>query len=187
MNLSSVQETKMNLGNYLPNLNFQTVEFLKRIITSESLVFETGSGNSTIWFGKQVKRVVALENDEAWYKKVQQFIEKERLQNVKLYFEPDYPKKQFKDILQNEDIIEYDIVLHDGPYSVGLRISAMKFMHSFVKPSGYLVIDDTHKSQCSEATKKYLNILRWKKLVFPYERDAFRRKKSAFIYQRPLK
>ena len=177
----------MNLTDYLPRLNLQTVEFLKRIITPESLVFETGSGNSTIWFGKQVKRVVSLENDEDWYKEVQQSIEKEGLQNVKLYFDPSYPTKQFREILQDEDIIEYDIVLHDGPYSVGLRVPTMEFIHSFVKPGGYLVIDDTHKSQCSEGTKKYLNILRWKKLVFPYEGDAFRVKKSAIIYQRPLK
>jgi len=176
----------MNLDNYLPRLNLKTVEFLKKIITPESLVFETGSGNSTIWFGKQIKKVVALEDNRDWYDKVREFAKQENLQNIKLYFDPDYSRKQFKDILKKEDIIEYDIVLHDGPHSVGLRISAMKFIHSFVKPGGYLIIDDTHKSQCSEATKKYLNILRWKKLVF-YGRDAFRAKKSAIVYQRSLR
>jgi len=108
------------MNNYLPRLNVQTVEFLKKIITSKSLVFETGSGNSTIWFGKQAKKVVSLESNKGWYERVQEFRRKENLQNVKLYFDPNYPKKQFKEILESEDIIEYDIVLHDGPFTAGL-------------------------------------------------------------------
>jgi len=169
----------MNLDNYLPKLNSGTIEFLRKIITPESLVFETGSGKSTIWFGKQVKKIIALENDKGWCEKVQGFIDKENLQNVRLYFDPDYPKKQFKDILQNEDIIEYDIVLHDGPFHVRLRILAMKFMHLFVKPGGYLIVDDIGNRQCARGIRENLNILGWKKrVILGY-------KHSAIIYQRP--
>jgi len=170
----------MNLDSYLPNLNLGTIKFLRKIITSESLIFETGSGNSTIWFGKQVKKVVALENDKNWYKKVQQFIKKEGLQNVKLYFDPDYPKKQFKDTMKKEDIIEYDIVLHDGPYHAEQRVLAMKFIHLFVKPGGYLIVDDISNKQCAKGIKENLDILGWEK------REIRGYKKSAIIYQRPI-
>ncbi len=173
------------MNNYFPRLSFLTIEFLEKIITSDSLVFEIGSGYSTIWFGKRAKKVVALEGSGKWHKRVQELIKKEGLQNVKLYFDPKYPKKQFKDILQDEDIIEYDIVLHDGPLAVGSRVEAMKFIHLFVKQGGYLVIDDTHDQECAEGTKKYLDILGWEKLSIPYGRDAYRRKKSAVIYRRP--
>jgi len=176
----------MSLDNYLPRLNLQTVEFLKKIITSDSLVFETGSGSSTIWFGMQAKKVVALESDRSWYERVRGFIKKENLQNVKLYFDSDYPKKQFKEILANEDIIEYDIVLHDGPFSAGLRISAMIFIHLFVKAGGYLVVDDTHDQRCAKGIKEHFDILGWKKLVIPFGNDAYGSGKNAVIYQRPL-
>lgn len=176
----------MNLTDYLPRLNLRTVEFLKRIITPESLIFEIGSGNSTIWFGKQVKKVVALEGSEKWYKRIQGLIEKEGLRNVKVYFDPNYPKKQFKDILQNEDIIEYDIVLHDGPFKASSRVMAMKFIYRFVKVGGYLIVDDTHDEWCASGTRKYLDVLGWKKMDIPHARDPYRRKKSTIIYQRPI-
>lgn len=174
----------MNLNNYLPKLNFQTIEFLEKIITVDSLVFETGSGNSTIWFGKQVKKVVSLENKKGHYERVKGFIEKENLQNVKLYFDPSYFTKQFKDILEKEDLIQYDIVLHDGPFNAALRISAMKFIHTFVKDGGYLVIDDTHSPVVQDAISKYFDILTWRKTDIPYGLDSFGYGKSATIYRR---
>lgn len=169
------------MKNYLPKLNLQTIEFLKKIITPESLVFETGSGNSTIWFGKRVKRVVALEDNKNWYELIQKFIKEENLRNVKLYFDPSYPTKQFREVLQDEDIIEYDIVLHDGPYIAGLRIPAMKFIHLFVKPGGYLIVDDIYDKRCARGIREHLDILGWEK------RNIYGKKKSAFIYQRPMK
>lgn len=173
----------MNLTDYLPRLNLQTIKFLKKIITSDSLILEIGSGNSTIWFGKQSKKVVALEDNKKWYKRVQGFIRKEGLRNVKIYFDPDYPEKQFKDILRNEDIIEYDIVLHDGPPNVNLRINVMKFIYRFVKVGGYLIIDDTQR--CVSGTRKYLDVLCWKKLTIPPERNALGGRQDAIVYQRP--
>jgi len=177
----------MNLDDYLPRLNLQTVEFLKEIITSDSLVLETGSGSSTIWFGMQAKKVIALESDKGWHERVRGFVNKEKLRNIKLYFDPDYPKKQFKEILQSEDIIEYDIVLHDGPFSAGLRILAMSFIHLFVKAGGYLIVDDTHDQRCAKGIKEHFDILDWKKTDIPYGKDAYGSGKSAVIYQRPLK
>lgn len=175
----------MNLDNYLPRLNLQTVEFLKGIITSKSLIFETGSGNSTIWLGKQTKKVVSLEDSRKWHDQVKEFIKEEKLRNVKLYFDPDYSKKQFKDMLERKDVIEYDIVLHDGPFAADLRISAMEFIHLFVKAGGYLIIDDTHSPFISAGIKKYFDILNWKRTDIPYGHDAFGSKKSAAVYQRP--
>lgn len=175
------------MNNYLPRLNVQTVEFLKKIITSKSLVFETGSGNSTIWFGKQAKKVVSLESNKGWYERVQEFRRKENLQNVKLYFDPNYPKKQFKEILESEDIIEYDIVLHDGPFTAGSRILAMRFIHLFVRAGGYLIIDDTHAPAVRAGIKEHFDTLDWKKSDIPYGKDAFGSGKSAAIYQRPIR
>jgi len=176
----------VNLSDYLPRLNMQTIEFLKKIITPESLVLETGSGNSTIWFGKQVKRVVALEDDRDWYELIQKFAKRENLRNVRLYLDPDYSKRKFKDIMENEDIIEYDIVLHDGPYNATQRIPAMKFIHLFVKPGGYLIVDDTHHQGCAMGIREYLDILYWKRTDIPHGRDPYGKKKSAVIYQRPI-
>lgn len=169
------------MRNYLPKLNLQIIEFLKKIITPESLVFETGSGNSTIWFGKRAKRVVALEDDRNWYELIQKFIKKENLRNVKLYFDPSYPTKQFREILQDEDIIEYDIVLHDGPYTAGLRVPAMKFIYLFVKAGGYLIVDDIYDKRCAKGIKEHLDILGWEK------KKIYGWKRSTFIYQKPTK
>ncbi|MCJ7617586.1 MAG: class I SAM-dependent methyltransferase [Desulfobacterales bacterium] len=174
----------MNLTDYLPDLSLQTVEILKKIITPSSLVFETGSGNSTIWFGKQVKKVVSLEDDKGWCDIVRGLAEQENLQNINLYFDPDYSKKHFNEILQSEDIIEYDIVLHDGPFNAKFRVPAMKFIHSFVKTGGYLIVDNINDKRCGAGIKEHLDILGWEKTVIPTGCTAFGHRTAAAIYRK---
>ena len=174
----------MNLTDYLPKLSLQTVEFLKKIITPSSLVFETGSGNSTIWFAKQVKKVVSLEDDKGHFDMVQGFAKQENLHNINLYLDPDYPKKQFSEILQSEDIIQYDIVLHDGPFNAKFRVPAMKFIHFFVKTGGYLIVDNIHDKWCGAGIKEHLDILGWEKTVIPPGCTAFGQRTATAIYRR---
>lgn len=179
-------EVKMDwLGekNYVPKLSAQTVEFLEGVVTSESLVFETGSGNSTVWFAKRAKRVVSLEDHDDWYKKVQKLLDKERLENVTMYFDVEYEKKPLRSILKKEDMILYDIVLHDGPHGKERKALLVKEVYHLVKLGGYLVLDDTDREPY-KLNIQFLDYLGWEKTEIPFGYDAFGSGKNAVIYRR---
>jgi len=169
--------------NYTPKLNVQTVGFLESIITLESLVFEIGSGNSTIWFAKRAKRVVSLESHSGWYAEVQGLLDKEKLENVTMYLDAKYEERPFRSILKEKDMILYDIVLHDGPNGITRRILSVKEVPPFVKLGGYLVVDDTHREEFLSSIQ-LLDSLGWEKTDVPFGNDAFGSGKSAIIYRR---
>ena len=54
-------------GNPLPWFTYPSIHFIENRLTSSFSVFEYGSGNSTLWFAKQVQQVVSLEHDLEWY------------------------------------------------------------------------------------------------------------------------
>lgn len=169
--------------NYAPKLNVQTVKFLESIITPESLVFEIGSGNSTVWFAKRAKRVVSLESHGGWYAEVQSLLDKEQLENVTMYLDAKYEEKSFSSILREEDMILYDIVLHDGPNGMARRILSVKMAPLFVKLGGYLVVDDAHREEFQPSIQ-FLDSLGWEKTDIPLGCDAFGAEKSAVVYRR---
>jgi len=169
--------------NYLPKLTIATIEFLEKIITPESLIFELGTGNSTIWFAKRAKRVVAFENEDSWCGQVRELLEKEKLNNVRIYFNPDYMVKIFSDIFSKGDIIQYDVVLLDGPRNSADRLIEVREVPLYIKPEGYLIVDDT---QCKlfRTGIRYLDKLGWKRTEIPVGLDPWGGRKEALVYQR---
>lgn len=168
---------------YLPAVNFQAIEFMKKIITPESLVFETGTGNSTIWFARRAKRVVGLESRAGWYKQVRRCLGEEGMQNVKVYLDSGYAQKSFNEILEEKDNIQYDVVLHDGPNPTTERLPLMKSIPSLVKSGGYLIIDDAERAVLASGIE-YLNSLGWEKTVI-LGKDFFGEEKKAIVYRKP--
>jgi len=63
---------------------------IETLLNTDSRVFEWGSGISTIWFAKRVKKVISVENNEEWYKKGLLSLEKDKLNNVDLFFSPPF-------------------------------------------------------------------------------------------------
>jgi hypothetical protein len=57
-------------GEPLPWYTYGFISFLEPRLTPEMRVFEYGSGNSTRWYSRRVKEVVAVEHDPAWASKV---------------------------------------------------------------------------------------------------------------------
>ncbi len=54
----------------IPWLTYPAIDFLEPRIRPEWTVLEWGCGSSTLWWSERVKRIHAIENDEAWHKKV---------------------------------------------------------------------------------------------------------------------
>lgn len=171
--------------NYSPRLNLQTITMLEKIITPESLVLETGTGNSTIWFALRAARVVSLESDISWHNAVLNHLEKKGLRNVRIYVDPEYSQKSFEGVLTEEDIIQYDVVLLDGPNPEEIRVpQLLEDAPDYVKPGGYLIVDDTHY-EIFKPGIRYLDSLGWEKTEIPMGEDRWGSLKEAIIYRKP--
>lgn len=76
-----------------PWLTPAAVDYLKKELSSEYVGFEWGSGKSTIWLGKQLKKLISIEHDITWFKKIQRKIKLNNLVNVDHRYIPlDYPE-----------------------------------------------------------------------------------------------
>jgi hypothetical protein len=57
-------------GEPVPWYTYPAVEFLNQLDLSDKVVFEYGSGNSTLFWAKRSRRVIAIENDPSWHAQI---------------------------------------------------------------------------------------------------------------------
>ena len=93
----------------IPWYTYPAVEYLSHLDLTRFKVFEYGSGNSTIWWAKRAKQVTSVEDDEGWYKKINNRIERD-FYKISYVFEKD--PVRYSTIATND----FDIFIVDGNY-----------------------------------------------------------------------
>ena len=155
------------LQDKIPWITFGAIRFLKRLLTKEMVVYEFGSGGSTLFFANRVKRVYSVEHDTAWFEKVCVAVEKENYSNWSGHVieptidhefsyknpsnpdacisgSPDYKGYSFRGYAESIRRFPdgyFDLVLIDGR----ARPSCCKYAYSKVKPGGYIMWDNTER------------------------------------------
>jgi hypothetical protein len=129
-------------GEPLPWVTYSFIDFIKTRLTNDLSIFEYGSGNSTLFYAKRVKRVVSVEHDEAWYNK----IVKEKAPNAEMIFTHlekggEYSKKA---ALLDE---KFDLIIVDGRD----RVNCSKNSVEALTNKGVLVLDDSEREIYQEA------------------------------------
>ncbi len=94
-------------GQPIPWYTYPATEFLTHLDLSRFKVFEYGSGNSTLWWSKQVEKVTSVEDDEAWFKKISGSL---NAKNVEFILEKD--REKYSSMAGNDS----DIFIVDGKY-----------------------------------------------------------------------
>ena len=134
-----------------------SIKFLFLIIKPDWIVFETGSGRSTIWFARNAKKVISYEHSELYYNKVRRLIDEKGIKNVDLQLRPNYPKEGIRGFGRNE----FDLVSIDGPRDS--RVKCVKAVIPCLKSGGYLLFDDSEYRCYKEA----INLLKdWEEHIF---------------------
>ncbi len=123
-------------GDPLPWVTYSFIDFIKTRLNKEMSVFEYGSGNSTLFYAKNVKNVVSVEHDEAWYNKiVTSKPENSDMIFCKLEKGGEYSHKA---AALNE---KFDIIIVDGRDRVNCCLNCLPAL----KPDGVVVLDDAHR------------------------------------------
>ena len=179
-----------------PWLNHGAVKWLRSNLTAEMIGYEWGSGRSTVFLARFMKRLVSLEHKKKWFRRVQGLMAEYGVTNVDYYLIPPgeeppsasavrpqvwenlkySPRKPeftayFDHILRYPDQ-SFDVVLVDGRARVECALNAL----DKIKPGGFLILDNSE-------WEKYGPIFRvvtaWGRLVF--ENGVW----QTTIFQRP--
>lgn len=128
------------------------VRYLERSLTKEQVGWEWGSGRSTSWFAKHLKRLTSIEHDELWFHKVRQKLAEADVRNVSYRHIPlDHPVEEptyaeyeklpaYVAVAQELDDGQIDFALIDGHY----RMACVPAIVPKIKPGGLLTIDNSN-------------------------------------------
>lgn len=141
-----------------PWIVFGAIDFLKTILTKDMIVWEYGSGSSTLFYARRVNKVYSVENDELWYSHLERVFEEKQITNVTYMLHKDEGEakptdekfvskstnKLFRKYVESIDIISdnsLDVVMIDGR----ARSSCISQSISKVKQGGFLIVDNSDR------------------------------------------
>ena len=160
------------LAAQIPWMTYKATRWLDRYLERDMSVFEYGSGGSTIFLARRVRRVVSVEHDATWHGQVAETLEREGI-GVDEYLlrepqkaPPDRPAEHrwdlytstdrdyagcvFDDYVKSIDSFpdaSFDLVIVDGR----ARSSCVHHGLPKVRPGGWLLLDDSNRPDYADA------------------------------------
>jgi precorrin-6B methylase 2 len=166
-----------------PWITIKAKLWLDKILRPDMILYEFGSGMSTLYFSTKVKTIISIEHDKNWYSKIKDKLKNNQIDNCEYYLkEPEYVNTQYSKKIKAKyisnltkyqgfhfrDYIEsinrysdqfFDLVFIDGRARIGCILHSIKK----IKPGGYLVLDNSDE-------KKYKLV---HKILKSYEKRNF--------------
>lgn len=139
----------------IPWYTYPAIEFLEDKVKSDFLVFEFGSGQSTLWWAERVKKVISIESDQNWFNEITQ----QMPQNVKLNLESD-EQKYANFILPYPDQY-FDVIIVDG---INRNVCLEKSLGK-LKENGLIIFDNTDDYRY-DSSLRLLSSLGYKRIDF---------------------
>ncbi len=144
--------------NNLPFMHKDEYEFITSHLKDDATMLEWGSGGSTLYFPKFVKKYYSIEHYEEWYNKVSNSLKKSDISNVEQIFVPSSPENWdrpknwraiknfstptdfFTDYINHVDKInkKFDYILVDGRCRTQCALKALYYL----KEDGILFFHD---------------------------------------------
>jgi len=131
----------------IPWLTYSAIDFLKERMNNNLTILEFGSGNSTLFFAKRVKKVTSVEHDNTWF----QNIIRKKISNVKIKFVSSATAKDYLQPLDEDG--KYDVIIIDGLY----RNECIKASLKHLSEVGVIVLDDSERDDYTEGITFFLN------------------------------
>lgn len=169
--LRTLRSPPAALHDGLPWMNFKVIRWLDAHLRPTMDVFEYGSGGSTAFVARRVRRLVSVESEEAWYRTVADGLRREGIRNCDLRCvppdalsgpEPPYGPRSYTSYAphtRGHSFEAYvrtidahpdgslDLVIVDG-YA---RPSAVTHAIPKVKRGGFLLLDDSDRAYTAPA------------------------------------
>jgi predicted O-methyltransferase YrrM len=161
--------TPLNLGWQLSSQAMH--EVVRHVLLEQpKVVVECGSGASTMWIGRALRRVgegrvIALENSADWVAIVTGLLQHEGLSGVEIRHAPMEPiqvaghEQPWYSDSAIADVEEIDLLLVDGPpgrTNKLARYPAVPALRDKLRPGATVMLDDCHRRDEKETLRKWL-------------------------------
>lgn len=123
-------------GKALPWVTYSFIDFIQDRITKKYLVFEFGSGNSTLFYAERAKQVISVEHDKDWFDKIKSASPK----NAELIFCELVPNGAYSKMPLTTQK-KYDVIIVDGRD----RVNCCKQAVAALSKNGVVVLDDSER------------------------------------------
>lgn len=154
--LKSLQENQCldAHGQPIPWYSYPAIEQLSRWDFSDCDVLEYGCGNSTKWWAARAKSVTSIENQPAWFDKIQQ----NKPDNCALILAEVNDAAPEPEQIQNyidkiDDLADFDVIIVDGVNHRGVRKKCVEKAIEHLRPGGLIIVDN---ADWLPATCRYL-------------------------------
>ena len=129
-------------GHPVPWVTYPFLEFIEEKLHNEFVMFEYGSGNSTLYYSKKVKDLVTVEHDLTWFNQLEKLIpENVNLIHKSLEYNGNYAKTA-STINQ-----KFQVIIVDGRD----RVNCCRNAISALAEDGVVVLDDSERPQYQSA------------------------------------
>ncbi|AFH50590.1 Fkbm family methyltransferase [Ignavibacterium album JCM 16511] len=160
-------------GNPIPWFTYPAIEFLKDRLTKEMIIFEYGSGSSTLFFAERVKEIISVETDKEWFNKIVNKLPS----NARLIF---YEQVNFDctyaEVIKTTNK-KYDIIIVDAIE----REEAISISIELLKENGVIILDNSERDEYKNITD-FLYQNKFKKIDFWGIQPAYLNKSCTSIF-----
>lgn len=129
-----------------PWITRDAITFLEKHLKPDMSVLEYGSGASTAWFARRVSFVTTIEDDFAWFDRVNKNLHNLELSHKVLLILSSATGVTYPVAGRNR---EYDVAVIDGRR----RVDCIRNNEDIVKPGGYLLLDNAERERYGEVRK----------------------------------
>lgn len=116
----------------IPWFTYPAIDYLDQLDLSNKIMLEWGTGNSSLFFSKKVKKLYSIEHNREWYK----LVKRHQIDNQTLmYDETDYST------LPKTFNINFDIILIDGVNREDCAREAL----NLINEKGLIILDNSDR------------------------------------------
>ncbi len=180
--------SKNTIDYQIPWMSFAAIDYLSDWLHKKMVVFEYGSGGSSLFIAERVHQLHSVDHDELWYNKVQAIIEQKQIKNITYkLFKPEplvsstpsecgnpanflscmgeFNGLSFENYVRSIDQFSdhyFDLVIVDGR----ARPSCIKHAMTKVKQGGVLLLDNADRSYYLNPFPELLEEDKWRQKIF---------------------
>ncbi len=160
----------------IPWLTYPVISFLSERLNKDLKIFEYGSGNSTIYYSKIVNKVIAVEHNKEWYKKI---MRKLSTNSEIIFTNLDYDDIYCRTIKGTNE--NFNIIIIDAED----RVNCIKNCLNNISENGVIILDDSEREEYSEGIE-FLAKNNFMRLDFWGISAGFMHQKATTIFYREL-
>ena len=124
----------------IPWVTYPFIDFIIPRLNKNFTIFEYGAGNSTLFYAKYVKRIIAVEHNRDWLEKIKKILP----ENAEIIFKDDKTSLYEESVAETKD--NYDIIIIDAQK----RIECMKYSIENLNEAGVIILDDSDRIEYCE-------------------------------------